>query len=49
MNYDEEEVLGDLGFNPNSEEESLDDEPLFHEDEPLEEDFRFGEEEPESL
>lgn len=47
MNYDEEEVLSDSGFNP-KEESGLDDESL---DEPLEEkdDFRFNEEEPEVL
>jgi len=48
MSYDEEEVLGDSFFNQNDAGE-LDDDSL---DEPIEEpadDFRFDEEEPESI
>jgi len=50
MSYDEDEVLNDSGFNPNSENDDLDDnEPLF--DETLDDDetpgFKFDEEEPE--
>jgi hypothetical protein len=47
MNYDEEEILSDSGFNLNDGED-LDNELL---DEPLEEkdDFKFGEEETESI
>ncbi len=47
MNYDEEEVLSDSGFNPNSDDGDLDDGSF---DEPLNEpadEFKFDEEEPE--
>jgi hypothetical protein len=47
MSYDDEEVLDDSGFNLND-GENLDDESF---DEPLEEkdDFKFDEEEPETI
>jgi len=45
MNYDEEEVLGDSGFDPKENE----DDESFLDDSPIDEkeDFRFDEEEPE--
>jgi hypothetical protein len=48
MSYDDEEVLSDSGFNPNSDSDDLDDDMF---DEPLEEEadgFKFDEEEPEA-
>ncbi len=52
MSYDEEEVISDSGFNPNSEDGDLDDEHLFNDEEPIEEEtpgFRFDEEETEGV